>query len=201
MQILQNYHTIRYGQADGEIRFGQITGDNVQSAVMLRSGRSGNHYITLDASGEDHRKHGTICRSTGSFQVKAGDNVGKDKPGVYIEANSGDLILRAPSGRVRIEGIDIDLNASGYDGTRGNITLSANEKIIGKAQIINISSKVSTTVFSEKTVEVIGNGILNCYGGMFECIDGATKLNGSKTLPLDPFGGSSLFEIQRRKIV
>ena len=194
MAELKNYHTIRYGQADGEIRFGHITDDNVQSAVMLRSGRSGNHYITMDVSGEDHRKHGTLCRSTGSFQIKAGDNVEKDKPGVYIEANSGDLILRAPSGRVRIEGVDIDMVASGPNGERGNITMSANEKIIGKAQIINFSSKVSTTVFSEKTVEVIGNGILNCYGGMFECIDGATKLNESK-------GGSSDFENQRRKII
>lgn len=194
MAELKNYHTIRYGQADGEIRFGHITDDNVQSAVMLRSGRSGNHYITLDVSGKDHRKHGTLCRSTGSFQIKAGDNVEKDKPGVYIEANSGDLVLRAPSGRVIIEGVDIDMVASGPNGERGNITMSANEKIIAKAQIINISGKVSTTVFSEKTVEVIGNGILNCYGGMFECIDGATKLNESK-------GGSSDFENQRRKII
>ena len=194
MAELKNYHTIRYGQADGEIRFGHITGDNVQSVVMLRSGRSGNHYISLDVSGKDHRKHGTLCRSTGSFQVRAGDNVGKDIPGVYICANSGDLVLRAPSGRVKIEGIDIDLNASGSDGTRGNITFSANEKIIAKAQIINMSGKVSTTIFSEKTCEVIGNGILNCYGGMFECVDGATKLNGAK-------GGSSEFENQRRKII
>lgn len=194
MAELKNYHTIRYGQADGEIKFGHITADNIQSSVLLRSGRSFNHYITLDASGDKHRKHGTICRSPGAFQVRAGDNSEKDKPGVYIEAVSGDLILRAPSGRVRIEGIDIDLVASGPNGERGNITMSANEKIIGKAQIINISGKVSTTIFSEKTCEIIGNGILNCYGGMFECVDGATKLNGAK-------GGSSEFENQRRKII
>ena len=191
MAELKNYHTIRYGQADGEIKFGHITADNVQSSVLLRSGRDSNHYITLDSSGDKHRKGGTICRGPGAFQVRAGDNVEKDKIGVYVEAVSGDLVLRAPSGRVRIEGVNVDITASGADGKNGNITMSANEKIIGDAQIIKMSSKVSTTIFSEKTCEVIGNGILNCYGGMFECVDGATKLNGAK-------GGSSDFENQRR---
>ncbi len=191
MAELKNYHTIRYGQADGEIKFGHITADNVQSSVLLRSGRQSNHYITLDSSGDKHRKGGTICRGPGAFQVRAGDNVEKDKIGVYVEAVSGDLVLRAPSGRVRIEGVNVDITASGADGKNGNITMSANEKIIGDAQIIKMSSKVSTTIFSEKTCEIIGNGILNCYGGMFECVDGATKLNGAK-------GGSSDFENQRR---
>lgn len=191
MAELKNYHTIRYGQADGEIKFGHITADNVQSSVLLRSGRDSNHYITLDSSGDKHRKGGTICRGPGAFQVRAGDNVEKDKIGVYVEAVSGDLVLRAPSGRVRIEGVNIDLTASGADGKNGNITMTANEKIIGDAQIIKMSGKVSTTIFSEKTCEIIGNGILNCYGGMFECVDGATKLNGAK-------GGSSDFENQRR---
>jgi hypothetical protein len=191
MAELKNYHTIRYGQADGEIKFGHLTADNVLSSVMLRSGRDSSHYITLDSSGDKHRKGGTICRGPGAFQVRAGDNVEKDKIGVYVEAVSGDLVLRAPSGRVRIEGVNVDITASGADGKNGNITMSANEKIIGDAQIIKMSSKVSTTIFSEKTCEVIGNGILNCYGGMFECVDGATKLNGAK-------GGSSDFENQRR---
>lgn len=191
MAELKNYHTIRYGQADGEIKFGHITADNVQSSVLLRSGRDSNHYITLDSSGDKHRKGGTICRGPGAFQVRAGDNVEKDKIGVYVEAVSGDLVLRAPSGRVRIEGVNVDITASGADGKNGNITMSANEKIIGDAQIIKMSSKVSTTIFSEKTCQIIGNGILNCYGGMFECVDGATKLNGAK-------GGSSDFENQRR---
>ena len=111
MAELKNYHTIRYGTAEGEIQFGHITQDNVLSAVLLRNGGSLNHYISMDATGEPHRKHGTICRSEGSFQVKAGDNVEDDVPGVYIEAKSGDLVLRAPSGRVRIDGINVDIIA------------------------------------------------------------------------------------------
>ena len=34
--------------------------------------------------------------------------------------------------------------------------------------------------FSEKTVEVVGNGVLNIYGGMIGNADAATQVNGSK---------------------
>jgi hypothetical protein len=179
MAELKNYHTIRYGTAQGELQFGHITQDNVLSAVLLRNGKTKNHYITMDASGAPHRKHGTICRSPGSFQVRAGDNVDEDIPGVYVEAVSGDLVLRAPSGRVRIEGINIDLIASGADGKNGVITIDANEKVLLRAQTIDVSSKVSTRLFSEKTVELIGSAILNMYGGFIDCADGATSIKGS----------------------
>lgn len=193
MAEVKNYHTIRYGQADGEIKFGHLTQDNVLSAVLLRNGKSKNHYITMDSSGAPHRKHGTICRSPGSFQVRAGDNVDEDIPGVYVEAVSGDLVLRAPSGRVRIEGVNIDLIASGADGKNGVITIDANEKVLVRAQTVDISSKVSTRLFSEKTVELIGNAILNMYGGFIDCADGATSLIGSK--------GGSTNEDQNRSII
>ena len=179
MAEVKNYHTIRYVQTDGERKFGHITKDNVITSVLLRNGKSKNHYITMDSSGAAHRKYGTICRSPGSFQVRAGDNVDEDVPGVYVEAVSGDLVLRAPSGRVRIEGVNIDLIASGPDGQNGVITIDANEKILMRAQTIDVSSKVSTRVFSEKTVELIGNAILNMYGGFIDCADGATSIKGS----------------------
>jgi len=179
MAELTNYHTIRYGTAEGELQFGHISMDNVLSAVLLRNGGSLNHYITLDATGEPHRKHGTICRSPGSFQVKAGDNVTGDTPGVFIDAVSGDLVLRAASGRVRIEGVNIQLVATGSDGNNGNVEITANEKVIVKSQIIDLSSKVSTKVFSEKTVDVIGKAILDIYGGFVDVADGATSIKRS----------------------
>ena len=172
-------HTIRYGTAEGELQFGHITMDNVLSGCLLRSGSSLNHYISLDSSGGEHRKHGTICRSPGSFQIKAGDNVTGDNAGVFIDAVSGDIVLRAPSGRVRIEGVNIQLVATGSDGNNGNVEITANEKVIVKSQIIDLSSKVSTKVFSEKTVDVIGKAILDIYGGFVDVADGATSIKRS----------------------
>ena len=181
----KNYHTIRYGNRNGEIQFGHLHGDGVLSAVMLRSGHEPNglHYISMEADGNDHRKHGTIARSTGSFQVEAGDNVQSGKPGIFLDAVSGDIVIRASSGNVRIEGINVTVKTTGSDNKNGNIILDANDKIIGKAQSIDLNSKISTKIFSEKTVDCIGKAVLNIYGGMVDCADGATEVIGSKGTP------------------
>ena len=180
MATQENYHTIRYGAAEGEIKFGHITQDNQTSAVMLRNGFHPTHYITLDQTGAPHRKHGTICRSPGSFQVRAGDNTPDGQPGVYIEAVSGDLVLRSPSGKVRIEGVDVDIIASGYDGTTGVINIDANDKIILRAQTIDAAATASMKLFTDNTLNIIAKGILNCYGGLMDFADGACSLKGSK---------------------
>lgn len=175
-----NYNVIRYGNSDGELKFGHIHDDGKIAAFTVRSGHEENHYISMEAEGEPHRKHGTICRSTGSFQVKAGDNVPNGQPGVYFDAVSGDIVLNAPNGRIRLIAENIDLLANGSDNKNGVIILDANEKVIVKAPIIDVRSTVSTKIFSEKTVEMIGKGILNIYGGLIDAADGATKVNGSK---------------------
>jgi len=176
-----NYETLRYGTKDGELKFGHITADNEIASVLIRNFTEYRHYIEMCRTGEDHRKGGTICRAPGSFQIKAGDDVGKGIPGVYVEAASGDVVIRAPSGKVRIEGIDIELCASGYDGTRGNVNISANEKVILDAgQMVEIKSKLETKIFSEKTVDVIGKTVLNMYGGMMDCADSASTSKAGK---------------------
>ena len=113
----------------------------------------------------------------------SGEDVPKDVHGLYFEAESGDVVIRAPKGRIRIEAINIDMRASGTGGSNGVITIDANEKILVKAPAIDIDSKVSTKIFSEKTVELIGSGILNIYGGLIDCADGATSIKGSKGGP------------------
>ncbi len=182
MSQTKDYHVIRYGNRHGEIKFGHIWPDNNQSAALLRSGKNEKHYISLDQSGEPHRKHGTICRSPGAFQVKAGDNCkNKGEKGVFVDAVSGDIVLNALNGNVVILARNIRLQATADGNENGSIEMYANEKIIGKAQTIDINSKVSTKIFSEKSVECVGKAVLNIYGGMIDCADGATEVIGSKT--------------------
>jgi len=184
MAQIKDCHVIRYGNKHGELKFGHIWPDNNQSAVLLRSGRNDTHYISLEQKGEPHRKNGTICRSPGAFQIKAGDQcTTKDEPGVFIDAVSGDIKLNAPKGNVEIRARNIRIYATADGNDNGTIELQANEKIIGKAQTIDINSKVSTKIFSEKSVECCGKAVLNIYGGMVDCADGATEVNGSKGVP------------------
>ena len=184
-----NYQQYRLGTKDGEIKFGHLTADNQISSVLLRNTIGYKHYIEMCRTGEPHRKNGTIIRSTGSTQIKAGDAVGKGIPGVYIEAASGDLVLRAPSGKVRIEGIDIELTATGGTNETGNVNISANEKfIVNAGQMVDINGVVSTKIASDKTVDIIGKSVLNMYGGIIDCADAAA----TSPLSKGSKGGSDL---------
>ena len=187
----KNYHTVRYGTAEGEIKFGHLHRDNELSGVMIRNGNAsskGNHYISLESSGDKQRVNGTSCVSPGAFQVKAGydliqpsEDAENQYTGIYMDAVNGDIILRAPAGRIRIEALDVDIVATGSGNQKGTVFINGNEKVIMKSQVIDASSKVSTKIFSEKTVECVGNGLLNIYGGLVDCADGATHVNPSKT--------------------
>ena len=186
----KNYHTVRYGTAEGELKFGHLHRDGELSGVMLRNGSAsskGNHYVTLESGGEKGRENGTLCVSPGAFQVKAGYDLENESSseenkynGIYLDAVNGDIVIRAPSGRIRMEAVDIDIVATGQDNEHGTVNINGNEKVIIKAQTIDVNSKVSSKIFSEKTVEVVGNGLLNIYGGLVDCADGATSVIGSK---------------------
>ena len=190
MSQRKNYHTVRYGTRDGELQFGHIHKDNNQSAVMLRSGHDFLHYISMDSSGtKGARKNSTICRSSGPFKIEAGDEckITKDnqenQAGIEMDAVSGDIILRAPQGKIRIEAQDIELVANGYNGRTGYIALDSNEKVIIKSKSVDIRATETARFFSENKLDVIGNAIMNIYGGLVDMADGATSIKGSKTGP------------------
>jgi len=195
-----NYDQYRLGTKDGEIRFGTIHEDGVIAGVEITSGEAAEngvpHYIVMDKTGDFRtgRKGSTTIECPGTFNVKAGYTCDSEEsiPGVFIDAASGDLILNAENGRIRIIAENIELIATGSGGENGNILLDANEKIIidGK-QGVTVTSETSCRIFSENTVEAVGNSILNLYGGLLDCADGATKIKGSK-------GGSTNEERNRQ---
>lgn len=181
-----NYDYKRIGTNDAEITFGEVDQMNIVSGLTMRVGTSSPdaipHYFRMDKTGsaKDKGRRGTIFECPGAFQVKAGHSVGKGIPGVYIDSQNGDLILKS-SGRIRIQAKDIDIIAEGSGGENGVININANEKIIIDSKgSITVQSTVSTYIFSEKTVEVIGNSILNIYGGLTEILDGDSAIKGSR---------------------
>ena len=144
----------------------------------------------MDSSGEKGaRKNSTICRSSGPFKVEAGDECKistdnqENQAGIEMDAVSGDIILRAPQGKIRIEAQDIELVANGYNGRTGYIALDSNEKLILKSKSVDIRATETARFFSENKLDVIGNAIMNIYGGLVDMADGATSIKGSKTGP------------------
>tara|TARA_R100001443_G_C3347724_1_gene176033 strand:- start:43 stop:666 length:624 start_codon:yes stop_codon:yes gene_type:complete len=174
-----NYYCHRDGTIDGEIKFGHISETNELYSVYLNNydpiGTDSDHYIAMIKTGQDEwQKNSTCCRSTGSFQIVAGDAAKDGTIAVNIEANSGDIKLSAKQGRIILEAKDIVLDAGGESGERGNIKLNANEKIILNAgQMIDIHSKVSCKIVSDKDVEMIGRTIVDIISNDVNLIEGA----------------------------
>ena len=202
-----NYHPYWIGTEHGRLSFGQIRKSNEISACMLQSGPDGGrHYITLDETGnkEDGSKGSTRSMCPGTYTVKSGKDIvnypgggsePRNIPAIWYEAENGDIIIKAPRGRIKLEAESIELTAKGFDGRTGNILLDADDKIALNAQIVDVKSRVSTKIFSESTVDMIGKGIMNIYGGLTDFADRSTK--GSK--PSKTCGGGKSINEERNK--
>ena len=123
------------------------------------------------------------------------DEQPRNIPAIWYEAENGDIIIKAPRGRIKLEAESIELTAKGFDGRTGNILLDADDKIALNAQIVDVKSRVSTKIFSESTVDMIGKGIMNIYGGLTDFADRTTK--GSK--PSKTCGGAKSINEERNK--
>ena len=222
---LTSHHTVRKGTAEGEYIFGGLTADNEHNAVMLRNCRSFQHYISLCMTGDQSRKESTICRSLGSFIIKAGDNIGVEQPvpsggtagalntasniigdnplgnaisavadaltpnappsdgtpGVKIEAVNGDVLITAPSGKIRLEAEDVIINCNGTDNTTGNfnVTSNNNAKLEAK-QTIELTSGVQLSLKSDKRIDLRARADLNLWAKDIDFADGGAGVFGSK---------------------
>ena len=193
MSKKENFHPYYIGTEHGRLSFGHVRDSNEIAACMLQSGPDGGrHYIVMEETGsaEEGTKGSTKSYCPGTFTVKSGKDIvnypeGKDEPrnipAIWYEAENGDIIIKAPRGRIKLEAESIELTAKGFDGRTGNILMDADDKIALNSQIIDIKSRVSTKIFSESTVDMIGKGIMNVYGGLVDFADRTTKGKPSKT--------------------
>lgn len=182
-----NYESYAISSNDGQIVFGEVDKQNITAGILMRCGTAAAdgipHYIRMDKDGDATQKgrRGTIAVCPGSFQVKAGEAVADGVPGVFIDAQNGDLVLKS-NGRIRIIAQDIDLIARG-GGERGNIQALANEKIILHSNgDLLANGDDSATFRSQNKTEIIGESILNMYGGLIELFDGASTIKGSRSI-------------------
>jgi hypothetical protein len=185
MTKIKNYHTIRYGNKDGEIKFGHIHSDEQIAAFYVRSGYDERHTMQMDATGDvdQGRKGGTIFSCPGSFQVKCGDDVKDGAPAFYIEAVNGDIVLNAKNGRIRMMAENIDMIAEGADTKNGNITLTSNQNVFIKSKNYELLTSSLARIASTGTVKVTADAVLNIFGGLIDAADGATQPKGSKCSP------------------
>ena len=207
MSKKENKHPYVAGTEHGYISFGEVnTYANEIEACKLQSGPDGGrHYITMQETGDKEMGSkgstsivcpGTLTSLTGKDIVNypEGSDTPRDIPAIFYEAENGDIVLTAPRGKIKIAAEAIELIAKGSDGRTGVININADDKIILDSQIVDIQSKVSTKIFSEKTVDMIGKGIMNVYGGLVDFADRTSKGKPSKTC-----GGAVSINEERNK--
>ena len=188
-----NYHPCRLGNEHGEIRFGHIIKEK-QFGYYVRTGDDGGrHYIRMRSNGDvrQGQKGSTNIHAPGTVSINCGEDIrgaknadgGKvvNPPAYNLLAQNGDITIAAPHGTIRLSAQNIELLATGNDGRNGVIKLNSNEKIRIESPDIEVTSSASTKIVSANTVNVIGEGIMNVYGGLMDFADGATSLLGSKS--------------------
>ena len=175
------------GNRHGRISFGSYRESNERAGVLLQSGRdAGRHYTVMQNTGDadNGSKGSTTSICPGTHTVKAGKDIvnytlpsktHNHIPAIFYEEENGDIVLTVPHGNVKISAENIELIATGVNNKNGVISLTSNEKINLKSQMIDLNSGVSTKIFSESTIDIIGKGILNVYAGLADFADQTTK--------------------------
>jgi uncharacterized protein (DUF2345 family) len=181
---------IEYGNKNGTIKFGHLhlgSGDeldsDVQSGVMLQALDS-RHYMTLDNDGV--RKGWTLNRSPGPHEIKcATDSAGTENSdegiGFLLIAEKGDIVLRAPNGRIRMSAQDIHIRADGEDNTRGAVVIDANEAVNINTLRFSVKAKSGIKMSTPYTMDLIANTSMNMYSNFMNGLSSASAFLADKS--------------------
>ncbi len=184
------HNPIDLGNDFGHIKFGHITPKYEYAGVLVRNGHPGQsseHYMMFMSSGG--MAGGTINRCPGVYQIHCGEDP-VDDTALVINAARGDIVLKAPKGRIRLDAKMIDLKATGFNNQNGHINIESNEKITIKSKNIEVNADAVAKFLSSGTCEVVGSSAMNFYGGIIDCVDSATTLKPGK--------GTSTFSSQQQ---
>ncbi len=133
MSEKKNYWTQAIGTQDALIQFGGVSSEkDVTSSFKVRA-LDGRHFFTMDQDGQ--RKGWTTLVSPGATQVITGEDLEKGQNAIFVEAENGDIVIKATDGNIRLEGDRIDLFA------KEEINMEACNKIDINSNNVNIEAR------------------------------------------------------------
>ena len=186
-----NYWAQEIGTQNGVIKFGALspTGDVTASVQIV--GVDGRHFIAMEEDGK--RKQWTTMNAPGAFQINAGEDLLQISEGgggegrknkveqncIFMNAENGDITIRARNGKLRLEGLDIEMVATG-NSPEGVCWVRANEtlKLDGK----------NITIDGKQSYKLISTGLLT-IGGLLgtqiisPLVTGITAASMTKIMP------------------
>ena len=187
-----NFWAQEIGTQNGVLKFGAMspTGDVTSSVQIV--GTDGRHFMTMDEDGK--RRGWTTMNAPGAFQINAGEDllvINPDSEGrknkvnqnaIFINAENGDVVIKARNGKLRLEGLDIEMVATG-NAPEGCLWARANETLKLDAKNITVDGKQSVKIVSTGLLVLtglIGTQILS------PLVNGVTAASAKNILNLKP---------------
>ena len=184
-----NFWAQEIGTQNGVLKFGAMspTGDVTSSVQIV--GTDGRHFMTMDEDGK--RRGWTTMNAPGAFQINAGEDLAVHNPdaegrknkvnqnAIFINAENGDVTIRARNGKLRLEGLDIEMVATG-NAPEGVLWARANETL-------KLDSK-NITVDGKQSVKIVSTGLLVLTGLigtqiLSPLVNGVTAASAKKLIP------------------
>ena len=146
MSEKKNYWTQAIGTQDALIQFGGVSSEkDVTSSFKVRA-LDGRHFFTMDQDGQ--RKGWTTLVSPGATQIVTGEDLVKGQNAIFVEAENGDIIIKATDGNIRFEGDKIEFVA------RQEFNVEAHNKIDINSQNINIDARARMRIRANQFLQV-----------------------------------------------
>ena len=146
MSEKKNYWTQAIGTQDELIQFGGVSSEkDVTSSFKVRA-LDGRHFFTMDQDGQ--RKGWTTLVSPGATQIITGEDLVKGQNAIFVEAENGDIIIKATDGNIRFEGDKIDFVA------RDSFSVEAHNKIDINSNNVNIEARARMRITARQFLQV-----------------------------------------------
>ena len=162
-----NYWTKKISAQDACIIFGGISPEkDVRSSFQVKA-LDGRHFLSLDQDGQ--RKGWTTLVSPGTTQIKSGLDLKAGQNAIFVEAENGDIIVKATDGNIRFEGDKIEFVA------RQEFNVEAHNKIDINSQNINIDARARMKVRANQFLSVDAPCGIEILSGIIKGVSCATK--------------------------
>ena len=185
-----NYWAQEIGTQNGVIKFGALSPQGDVTCSVQIVGLDGRHFINMDEDGK--RKGWTTMNAPGAFQINSGEDLIQINEGggegrknkveqncIFMNAENGDITIRARNGKLRLEGLDIEMVATG-NSPEGVCWVRANETIKLDSKNVTIDGKQSFKLLSTGLLTIgglLGTTILS------PLVTGVTAASMSKLIP------------------
>ena len=179
-----NYWAQEIGTQNGVIKFGALSPQGDVTCSVQIVGLDGRHFINMDEDGK--RKGWTTMNAPGAFQINAGEDLiqinegggeGRknkvEQNGIFINAENGDVTIRARNGKLRLEGLDIEMVATG-NSPEGVCWVKANETLKLDGKNITIDGKQSYKLISTGLLTIGGLLGTQIISPLVTCITAAS---------------------------